>query len=411
MRASSGFGRMLALVGSLAGALMLSISTPVDAQSYKQQNLVSDLPGIAPTMDSHLVNPWGIVFHPTGPFWISDNNAGVSTLYDGNGNPFPAAAPLVVMIPPPKGGSGSGTPTGVIFNGTSDFVVSKGSASEPALFMFATEDGTITGWNASVDLTHAILKVDNSQVGGVDGSAFGAVYKGLAMGNNGSGNFIYATNFRDGVIEMYDAKFTFVKSFTDPNIVPDAPNPGFAPFGIRNINNQLFVTFAMQKPDRHDDLSGPHSGFVDVFDLSGNFIERFASGGKLNSPWGLALAPDHFGKFSGDLLVGNFGDGRINGFKLGNGKNDEGDNDGEDNGEREGHSFHGQLKGGHGQPITIDGLWGLTFGNGHVAGPTNVLFFTAGIFDESHGLFGRIIAPGDHGEDHGNDDGINESED
>jgi uncharacterized protein (TIGR03118 family) len=381
------------LASWIAGALMLSISTLVDAQSYKQQNLVSDvtqLPagtkgGLAPTIDPHLVNPWGIVFHPTGPFWISDNNAGVSTLYDGDGHPFPPAGPLVVMIPPPKGASGSGTPTGVIFNGTSDFVVSEGSASGPALFMFATEDGTIVGWNASVDLTHAILKVDNSQVGGVDGSAFGAVYKGLAMGNNGSGNFIYATNFRDGVIEMYDAKFTFIKSFTDPDIVPDAPNPGFAPFGIGNINNQLFVTFAMQKPDRHDDLAGPHSGFVDVFDLSGNFIERFASGGTLNSPWGLALAPDHFGKFSGDLLVGNFGDGRINGFKLGNGKN---------------HSFHGQLKDGHGQPITIDGLWGLSFGNGHVAGPTNVLFFTAGIFDESHGLFGRIVAPGDQGQDH-----------
>ena len=427
MRESSGFGLRLVLAGSLAGALMLSFSSPVVAQSYDQQNLVSDSPGLAPTLDRKLVNPWGIVFPPNGPFWIADNNAGASTLYDGNGHPFPPTSPLVVMIPPPKGGSGSGTPTGIVINGTPDFVISKGSASGPALFIFATEDGTITGWNFSVDLTHAILSVDNSGLGGADGSALGAVYKGLAIGNNGSGNFIYASNFRDGVVEMYDAKFTFVTSFTDPQIVPDASNPGFAPFGIRNINNQLFVTFAMQNADRHDDVKGPGNGFVDVFDLNGNFIERFASGGRLNSPWGLALAPDHFGKFSDDLLVGNFGDGRINAFKKEDVKNDEEDNDkedGEDNG-LEGHSFHGQLKDSHGQPITIDGLWGLTFGNGNVAGATNVLFFTAGIVDESHGLFGRIIArekenndaedndreakkdqgndnEKDHGDDHGN---------
>ncbi len=366
----------LALMGWLVGVLLASVSSPVSAQSYKQENLVSDLPGVAATMDPNLINPWGIAFPPTGPFWISDNNAGVSTLYDGNGNPFPPPSPLVVMIPPPGGGTGSGTPTGVVFNGTPDFVVSEGSASGPAVFIFATEDGTLAGWNFGVDPANAVLAVDNSAPGGADGSAFGAVYKGLAIGNNGLGNFIYASNFRDGVVEMYDANFSFIKSFTDPGIVPDAASPGFAPFGIRNINDKLYVTFAMQNVDRHDDVKGPGSGFVDVFDLNGNFIERFASGGALNSPWGLALAPAHFGKFSGDLLVGNFGDGRINGFK------------------QEGHSFHGQLRDGLGEPISIDGLWGLTFGNGNVAGETNVLFFTAGIFDESHGLFGRIMAPG-----------------
>ena len=160
---------------------------------------------------------------------------------------------------------------------------------------------------------------------------------------------------------MYDGTFTFMKSFTDPGITPDAADPGFAPFGIRNINGSLYVTFAMQDSERHDDVAGLGSGFVDVFDLNGNFVQRFATGGTLNSPWGLALAPDHFGKFSGDLLVGNFGDGRINGFQL------------------QGHSFVGQLRGNLGKPVAIDGLWGLTFGNGNVAGQTNELFFTAGL--------------------------------
>ncbi len=378
MRAQFGFSakRGLGLVASVAAALIISFSSPAAGQSYEQHNLVSDVPGMAPTIDPNLVNPWGITFHPSGPFWISDNNAGVSTLYDGNGHPFPTSSPLVVMIPPPAGGSGSGTPTGVVFNGTSDFAVSEGTASGPALFLFATEDGTIAGWNPTVDLTHAVLAVDNSAAGGVDGSTLGAVYKGLANGNNGSGNFIYATNFRDGFVEMYDGNFGFVRAFTDPGITPDAPNPGFAPFGIRNINGKLYVTFAVQNAERHDDVKGLGNGFVDVFDLNGNFLESFASGGTLNSPWGLALAPDHFGKFSGDILVGNFGDGHINGFKP------------------QGRSFHGQLLDGRGHPIAIDGLWGLTFGNGNIAGETNVLFFTAGIFDESHGLFGKILAAG-----------------
>src|SRR2546425_2825598 len=366
----------LALMGWLVGVLLASVSSPASAQSYKQENLVSDLPGVAATRDPNLINPWGIVFPPTGPFWISDNNAGVSTLYNGNGSPFPIGSPLVVMIPPPKGGSGSGTPTGVVFNGTTDFVVSNGTASSQGLFLFATEDGTISGWAPQVDVTHAILAVDNSAPGGIDGFALGAVYKGLAIGNNGSGNFIYATNFRDGVVERYDGKFSFVKSFTDPTITPDAANPGFAPFGIRNINGKLYVTFAMQNAERHDDVKGPGNGFIDVFDLNGTFLERFATGGALNSPWGLALAPDNFGKFSRDLLVGNFGDGRITGFKF------------------EGHSFHGQLRGRKGHPIAIDGLWGLTFGNGFVAGGTNQLFFTAGIQGERHRLFGKIPAPG-----------------
>ena len=367
----SGLGLMMLVASALATSSM-----PARAQFYQQHNLVSDLNGLAPTFDPNLINPWGVVFPPHGPFWISDNNAGATTLYDGSGNPISLGCSPAIMIPPPSGASGSGTPTGIVFNGTSDFVVSENSASAPARFLFATEDGTLAGWSPGVDLCNAILAADNSAPGGADGSTLGAVYKGLANGNNGSGNFIYATNFRDGVVEMYDGTFTFIKSFTDPGITPDAADPGFAPFGIRNINGSLYVTFAMQDSERHDDVAGLGSGFVDVFDLNGNFVQRFATGGTLNSPWGLALAPDHFGKFSGDLLVGNFGDGRINGFKL------------------QGHSFVGQLRGNLGQPVAIDGLWGLTFGNGNVAGQTNELFFTAGLFGESHGLFGRIIAAG-----------------
>src|SRR5260370_33828108 len=214
-----------ALALLLALAAVLAVSTPAMAQSYSQHNLVAALPGVAPTTDSNLVNPWGMVFAPKGPFWISDNNAGVSTLYDGSGNPFPIGSPLVVMIPPPTGGSGSGTPTGVVFNGTADFVVSNKTASSQGLFLFATEDGTISGWAPQVDVTHVILAVDNSAPAGVDGFALGAVYKGLAIGNNGSGDFIYSTNFRDGLGEIVHANISFINSFTHTTLTPDSANP------------------------------------------------------------------------------------------------------------------------------------------------------------------------------------------
>ena len=352
-------------------ALLLHVVTPAAAQ-YKQKNLVSDIPDLALRTDAHLVNSWGITFPPGGPFWISDNGTGFATVYFGNGKPFPSTkSPLVVTIPPPTGSTGPAAPTGVVFNGTPGFVVSENGKSGPSLFIFATEDGTISGWNFNVDLTHAILAVDNS-TNAVDSFALGAVYKGLAVGQSSTGTRIYATNFRDGVVEMYDANFNFVGFFTDPSIVPDASSPGFAPFGIRNVNGQLFVTFAKQNAARHDDVAGPGNGFVDVFDTDGNLVRPFATGAPLNSPWGLALAPAQFGPFSNDLLVGNFGDGHINAFDPSTG------------------AFLGQLRDVHGRPIGINGLWGLTFGNGGLSGDLNDLFFTAGINDESDGLFGRI---------------------
>ena len=282
--------------------------------------------------------------------------------------------PPVVTIPLPGGGSG-GAPTGNVFNGTSDFVVTEGSASGPSQFLFATEDGTISGWSPNVDLTHALIAVDRSTVR--QNGFVGAVYKGLALVQSSSGNFLFAANFRFGTVEKFDAHFNLVASFTDPALASDCPVPGsprqcFAPFGIQNIGGNLYVTFALQNAVHHDDVGGAGRGFVDVFDTNGHLLRRFASQGTLNSPWGLALAPAKFGKFSHDVLVGNFGDGRINAFDPGTG------------------AFLGQLQDEHGNPITINGLWGVAFGNGGLAGDTTTLFFASGLNDEADGLFGSI---------------------
>ncbi len=337
--------------------------SPSPGQIFTRVNLVSDIAGVARFTDPNLVNPWGLAFGPTTPFWVADNGAGVATLYNGHGQAFPTATPLVVAIPSPTSPTG-GTPTGAVFNSnTSDFVL-PGSAtmSGAATFLFATEDGTILGWNATVSPTSAVIAVNNS--------TSGAVYKGLAIASTSQGSFLYATNFHAGVVEMYDRTFKLVKTFTDPNV-----DPNFAPFGIQNIGGKLFVTFALQLlPDKHDDQAGAGNGFVDVFNTDGTLMTRFASHGTLNSPWGLALAPASFGQFGDDILVGNFGDGRINVFDTSG-------------------NFKGQLLDPEGNPLTINGLWSLQFGSGAANnGPTNQLFFTAGIADESHGLFGFIEA-------------------
>jgi len=342
-------------------ALMLGICTalaPSHASAgYIVNDLVSDLPGVAPVTDPNLVNPWGLASTPTSPIWVSDNHTGVATLYNGAGQPFPVASPLVVTIPPPLGGMPA-APTGVVFNPTADF----GGAH----FIFATEDGTVSAWTSG---TAAVLKFDNS--------ASGAVYKGVALGNNGAANLLYATNFNAGKIDVLNSSFAPVSlsgSFTDP-LLP----AGYAPFGIQNIGGKLYVSYALQNAAKHDDVAGPGHGFIDVFDTNGNLLERLASMGSLNSPWGLALAPGDFGTFSHDLLVGNFGDGTINAFNPATG------------------AFLGQLDDTLGNPITIDGLWGLLFGNGGNGGPTDELFFSAGIpgpngMKEDHGLFGDLAA-------------------
>lgn len=376
--------RVLALAGVLMMTLLPALASPASAGSelkfYHETDLVSNILGRAAVTDMHLKNPWGLVAGPKSPtrpagtfFWVSDNGAGVSTLYNVAGQP-PVVLPLVVTIPlpplPPPPPLAHSAPTGVVFNDTSDFVLN----GFPSLFIFATEDGTISAWNQHVTpLTSAVLEVDNS--------VSGAVYKGLAIGSNASGNFLYATNFHAGTIDVFDKDFhtpnpPLAGSFSDPRIPA-----GFAPFNIQNLDGDLYVTYAKQNAAKHDDVEGKGNGFVDVFDTDGNFIQRVASRGHLDSPWGLALAPPadapaNFGRFSGDLLVGNFGDGRINAYSL------EGDH----------FHFHGQLQGPDGHPVAIDGLWALRFGNGGAAGPTNNLFFTAGINGEADGLFGSLIA-------------------
>ena len=322
---------------------------------YIQHNLISDLPNTAITTDPNLKNPWGLAHGPTSPFWVADNGTGLSTLYNGSAQ----KVALTVTIPPPNGSTATAAPTGVVFNGTSDFVVSAGGQSGPAAFILATEDGTISGWNPAVNGTAAILAVDNS--------ASGAVYKGLAMFTSASGSLIYATDFHNNAVDIFDGHFNSIGSFTDTSLPA-----GFAPFGIANINGLLYVSFALQKgPENHDDQAGPGNGFVDIFSPGGALMRQFAAQGTLNSPWGMVLAQS-FGVFSNALLVGNFGDGTINAFDIDTG------------------NFLGQLTDTRGLPIFIDGLWSLVFGNGGQGGNPNVLYFTAGPNSEADGLFGDL---------------------
>ena len=327
---------------------------------YRQTNLVSNVPGLAHFTDPRLTNPWGISSAPGGPFWFSDNGSGKSTLYDNKGHP----QPLIVTIPSPMRGM-TGTPTGTVFNSNINaFVVSKNGVSGSSIFLFDSEDGTISGWNENVDRTKAVIAVNNA--------SSGAVYKGLAIYSNSHKSFLYAANFHAGTIDVFNQKFAPVKlsgSFTDPHLPK-----GYGPFDIQNINNQLYVTYAKQNAQKNGDVPGAGHGFVDVFDTNGNFITRLISHGQLNSPWGLALAGSSFGKFSNDLLVGNFGDGHINAFDPHSG------------------AFRGQLTDQAGHPIVIDGLWALMFGLGGQAGKPNQLFFTAGIHQGAAGLFGLIQA-------------------
>src|SRR5262245_60386426 len=348
-----------------------------------QTNLVSDLAGVAMSQDPHLVNPWGISASATGPFWVSDNNAGVSTLYNTAGTP----QSLVVSIPSPGDPTGdSGTPTGTVFNiaqGSGAFKITDGTNTAPAIFLFATEDGTIVGWNPGVNPpgidpatagTHGIIAVDNSTN---PSAADGAVYKGLAIATDAAGvTRLYATNFRSGQVEVFDTSFKPATlpagAFTDP----DLPR-GYAPFNVQALGDRIYVTYAKQDEDREDDVAGPHHGFVDVFNLDGTpglpgGAVRLVSRGPLDSPWGLALAPDSFGSLSGALLVGNFGNGHINAFNPTTG------------------AFLGELKDPDGEPIVIDGLWALRVGNGGNGGDPGKVYFTAGLFDETHGLFGSL---------------------
>ena len=322
--------------------------------TYTVTALVSNNGAPGTTVDERLVNAWGLVAGPATPWWVSDNGADFSTLYLASG----VKRNLNVSV--------DGAPTGIVFNGDSaSFRVGPSDAGAP--FIFATESGTIAGWNPSLGTAAEVM---------VDSSAAGAIYKGLAIATTATGPQLFATDFHNARIEVFDATWAAVTpagGFVDSKIPA-----GYAPFGIQTIGTRIFVTFAKQGPGAKDDLHGQGLGFVDAFDTDGNLLVRVAQHGQLNAPWGLALAPAGFGRFGGDLLVGNFGDGHVSAFQ-----------------EMPDGTFEliGALRTADGRKLVIDGLWALQFGHGTANnGPIDTLFFTAGPNDESDGLFGTITA-------------------
>jgi uncharacterized protein (TIGR03118 family) len=327
----------------------------MSATLFDQTNLVSDQAGVAQIQDKHLINPWGATFNPdTGAFWVSDNDAGVATLYSGdvNGGSL-SKAPLVVKIP-------GGEPTGVVNNTSKVFVVGANGSSAPALFIFASEDGNISGWNPNVP--PPAPSTNAQPAAHVDG----AFFSGLAIGKSGGDTFLYAADFANGKIDVFNGAFhqrTLSGRFHDPHVPA-----GLHPYNIQNLDGHLYVTYAPQ-PGTSPNVKGA----VDEFDTSGHFMRRIATGGGLNTPWGLALAPKTFGSFGGDLLVGNLADGHINAFDP-----------------SRNFASEGQLKNADGKTIAIDRLWSLNFGNGKSAGDSNALYFTAGPDHYQHGLFGSI---------------------
>ncbi len=372
----------IAAIGFLALAAIARADDDRDQKNaYVTTPLVSNLKGAGAVQDPVLQNAWGVAFTPAGsPFWVADNATGCATLYDGDGtivslqvsiplpgNVIPASdcKPVNPSAPPKQTPA---APTGIIWNPTTNpataFLVP--GTSLPASFIFVTEDGTISAWaNGLTPNNNAVLAVDNSKT---PKPGLGAVYKGVAFGVNVDGDFIYAANFRAGTIDVFDHNYKPVSTkggFFDEDIPA-----GFAPFDIQKIDGDLFVTYAKQDAQQHDDVAGRGNGFVDVFDTEGNLLRRFASRGPLNSPWGIARASFAFGRFSGQILIGNFGDGRINAF------------------DSDGHSI-GHLKDSHGKPLVIDGLWTLTLGGGAKSSP-DTLYFTAGPNGEADGLFGTI---------------------
>jgi uncharacterized protein (TIGR03118 family) len=335
------------IVFAVSLGVALSSASSVALAQYQLTNLVSNQAGEAHFDDPLSVNAWGLVHPPGGPFWISDNNAGWSTLYNGIG----VKQSLEVEIPSANG-AGTGSPTGIVFNGSPDpteFQV-QGWAS---IFIFVTLDGTISGWAPQVDFNNAIIAVNNSRSG--------AVYTGLAITNKATANFLFVADQAHNKVDIYNDRFKLVKSFTDTTLPA-----GFAPFGIRDINGLVYVAFAS--------TSGATGGFIDVFDEDGTHMRRLVQGGPLNQPWGFAVAPDNFGPLSNTLLISNnTNSGTINAFDIATG------------------DFEGTIKDSNGKVILINQLWGLEFGDGTgINGGKNQLFFTAGPHNNLAGTFGRI---------------------
>ena len=350
--------RRLVLTALAAAAL---VATPVSAANINSQNsytvhaLVSDTGVGGSRVDPNLVNGWGITASASSPWWVANNATDTSTLYRGDGT----IVARVVSVP--------GGPTGTVFNGVGTFAVSAGGASASSVFIFANEDGEIRGWNPGVPGPNTNV----TEVGATGEN--GASYKGLAIGTVGSAAYLYATDFHNGKVDVYNSSWALQPwSLVDPGIPA-----GFAPFGIQNLNGMIFVTYAKQDAEAGDEIAGEGLGYVSAFGTDGSFLGRVASRGALNAPWGLAWAPADpakFGKFNGDLLVGNFGDGRINAFAW----------------TGSGWEARGHLKTSNHHPLVIDGLWGIGFGNGSGSGPITTLYFAAGPDDENHGVFGSV---------------------
>jgi uncharacterized protein (TIGR03118 family) len=361
-------------VGAMSAAVVTALAVPAGASShglagndFHQTNLVSDLPGQgAALVDPTLKNPWGLAASATSPLWVSDNNSGLAPLYSINaGGTSVTKLGLTVTVPGGRASTSDGSsPDGQVFNGTSGFVVTSAAGSGPAAFIFDSESGQITAWNPAADPISA-----GSSTATLEYSSPTAVYKGLAIAPTDQGTFLYAANFNSGTVDVFNSSFqpvSLLGSFSDPRM-PD----GYAPFGIQEINGLLYVTYAKQDAAKHDDVAGPGRGFVDIFTTNGLLVTRLASRGVLDAPWGLAQAPAGFGAFGGDLLIGNFGNGRISAFNPITGR------------------FAGQLVNEQHQPITIDGLWGLRFGTANTGG-TGTLLFSAGPNNQADGLLGSI---------------------
>ena len=328
---------------------------------FRQTNLVSDLKTVgAQIVDPNLKNPWGLAFGPTTPLWVANNGTSVATLYGVSpGGATATQVPLVVTLPPMDS-----SPTGQVFNPTSGFVLKSKAGKGPALFIFSSEGGQIIAWSPVADPV-----VSGASTAQVKFSSKTAVFKGLTMASTRFGTFLYATDFHNGRVDVFNSRFHLVRL---PGHFRDRFLPkGYAPFGIRAIDGFIYVTYAKQDADKHDDVAGPGHGFIDVFTSSGFLVERLVSRGALNSPWGLEVAPKGFGPFGGKLLVGNFGDGRIHAYGLFSGRPD------------------GTLRTKHHKPITIDGLWALQVGTATTGG-TGTLLFSAGLNDEADGLVGAI---------------------
>jgi uncharacterized protein (TIGR03118 family) len=363
--------------GSPANNSLASTPTTQTSTVFLDTALVVDKQEVvaaSKTVDANLQNPWGIAVGPGLPFWIADNNSNLATLYSGTGEietqEVTGSASTGVAIPASAAGV-QANPTGQVYNGSGSFLIQTTKGQETAQFLFSGEGGLITAWAIDSGST-AVTAYDD----GIKNGTNHAVYKGLALGTVNGATFLYATDLHNNKVDVFDTNFDLPADMQGKFVDPNIPK-GFVPFGIVAVGSQLYVTYAMQDAAKHDETTGAGLGYVDVFDFSGNFVSRFASGGVLNAPWGIAVAPTGFASLAGDVLIGNFGDGKISIFTP--------------NGTQLATSV-GPLTGSNGQALSFPGLWSLAFGNGDSDKPSTTLFYTAGFANQTDGVFGSITA-------------------